>query len=197
MQLATLQRNIRKIYKLAQPEHLTQGKIWYKQANQFCQELADQYNIDLAQVVGCLAVLSPNCSWEINKKACVDMLALSHCPNSNVYPANVAKAYQIVYEGIDPVEILGKPNRYGNKVRAFYDNILRPKCSVAVTVDTHAIRAALGRYEVTINEQRQVFGTKTGYLRLQEAYTKVARSLDLLPCELQAIVWLSVKHFHA
>lgn len=189
--------NIEKLYRQASMKNVTDGLNWYPLARAYCVDLAEKHDIAYEQVVACLAVLSPNCSWDTNKLAVKLLLETGACENCNVYPDNIEKAYRIAFKGVDPLEILGKPNRYGNKVRAFYNNIRDPRQSVSVTIDTHAIRAAYGRYDVTLPELRQVFESVRGYKLVQQAYQEVAAQHGMLPCSLQAIVWLTVKEMYA
>jgi hypothetical protein len=105
----------------------------------------------------------------------------------NHYPVNVTKAFSIVHEGARPETVLG-----GNKVRAFYANILNPRYSKAVTVDTHAARAAFGKHNLTAQEVSFTFRDK-GNRVIQQAYKNVAKRYHVLPMKLQATVWLRVK----
>lgn len=107
--------------------------------------------------------------------------------SASIYPANKTKAFSIVHEGVKPELILG-----GNKVKAFYANILNPRYSKAVTVDTHAARAAFGKHTLTPQEVRYAFSAK-GNRAIQQAYRVVAKRHKVLPMKLQAVVWLRVK----
>ncbi len=61
-----------------------------------------------------------------------------------------------------------------------------------VTVDTHAIRAAYNIVDVPKDIIRMVFETKVNF-DVQKAYCTVAREQTIRPCQLQAVVWLTVK----
>lgn len=85
-----------------------------------------------------------------------------------------------------------------HKVRSFFNNISDPWDDQSVTIDTHAIAAALlipvssGSSEVKFAMDRPedtllgVHGTNPVYA---EAYFRLARELGILPRELQSIVW--------
>lgn len=107
--------------------------------------------------------------------------------SASIYPVNACKAFSIVHENVRPETILG-----GNKVKAFYANILNPRYSKAVTVDTHAARAAFGKHTLTPQEAGFVFREK-GNKIIQQAYKNVAKRYRVLPMKLQATVWLRVK----
>ena len=182
-------KNIYNIAKEASPEVCAQGKQWYSEAHSFCLALAHEFNTPLEVVVGVLAVLSPQCAWETNKLATRDMLETKHTTRQ-VYPFNVNKARRIL-DG-ETFEQVTASRRYGKKVKAFYDNILFPETSIAVTVDTHAIRAAFDATDLTARHIRWVFECG-GNKILQLAYQKAATKFKLQPLKLQAIVWLQVK----
>jgi hypothetical protein len=167
------------------------GNVWYDNAHHFCFDLAVKYNLPVGLVVGCLAVLSPQCEWSTNKLAVESILAIGQSFHQ-VFPKNIKKAKAIVEDKIAPIVIMGG-GRYGQKVRSFYDNILHPYSSPLVTVDTHAIRAAFGGYSVTKKQLRWVFESKIGYSTVQSAYQEVAIDRNLQPHRLQAAIWLYVK----
>lgn len=181
-------KNVARFARRANRTQWEQGARWYEEANQFCVTLAKHENLPVESVIGCLAALSPQCAWSENLLA---TLALVRCrrisSSSAIYPANVAKAFSIVHEHANPSDILG-----GLKVRAFYNNIANPRYSRAVTVDTHAARAAFGKYQLDSKEISFAFRAK-GNAVIQQAYKNVARRYKILPSKLQAIVWLRVK----
>lgn len=184
--------NIKAIYEEASKPAIAQGEVWYLDAHAFCERLANEYDLELPIVVAALAVLSPNCSWPINK-ACLESLLKTGEPFGNVYPANVQKAEYLLSGSLSVEQALFFRKRYGNKVRAFYDNILNPHTSDKVTVDTHAIRGAFDSASVTEKQLRWVFETVTGYQILTKAYQQLAQELKQVPNQVQATVWLAVK----
>jgi hypothetical protein len=164
------------------------GSEWYNEANEFCTKLADYENLPVASVAGCLAALSPQCSWPNNLRACLSMVKTRRTPSVVMSSkVNEGKAFSIVHEGLRPEEVLG-----GLKVSAFYANILNPRYSKAVTVDTHAARAAFDKTLLSSKEVSFAFRAK-GNRVIQQAYRNVAKRYKILPCKLQAVVWLRVK----
>lgn len=190
----SLTKNLRKVYKMASQEHLSQGLLWYIKANTICVNLLSTgvHIYTLSQVVGAMATLSPQCSWPVNIKATKDLVLTGECPGYTGYKVNVDKARAILDGSKTVDQALGKGTRYGAKVRAFYDNILNPSTSELVTVDTHAIRAAYNIADVPRDLIRSVFESKLN-IEVQDAYRTVAKENDLRPCQLQAIIWLVVK----
>ncbi len=181
-------KNIARHARKANGKQWRNGSNWYIEAHNFCRTLAEYERLPLQNVVGCLAALSPQCSWPDNLLATIAMVKTRQVPKtSSVYPVNVSKAFSIVHEHVRPEDILG-----GSKVKAFYANILNPLYSKAVTIDTHAARAAFGEMVLTPKQISFVFRPK-GNAIIQQAYKNVAKRYKILPMKLQAIVWLNVK----
>lgn len=181
-------KNVARFARRANRKQWEQGARWYEEANLFCVTLANYENLPAESVVGCLAALSPQCAWSENLRATISMVRVRTVgASSSIYPVNSSKAFSIVHEGANPSEVLG-----GLKVRAFYNNIANPRYSRAVTIDTHAARAAFGKYQLDSKEISFAFRAK-GNAVIQQAYKNVARRYKILPSKLQATVWLRVK----
>ncbi len=181
-------KNIASVARRATYGQWIAGARWYEEANEFCVKLAIHENLPDEAVVGCLAALSPQCAWNVNLLATISMVRTRQVSQSaSVYKVNVCKAFSIVHEGVRPSEVLG-----GEKVKAFYANISNPRYSKAVTVDTHAARAAFGKDKLESKEVSFTFGKK-GNAIIQQAYKNVAKRYKVLPMKLQATVWLRVK----
>ena len=97
-----------------------------------------------------------------------------------------------------------------HKVRNFYVNIVDPTNPKAITIDTHAVAAALFLPLAGASEEvSQNFGTRKGissagkvvgghkgtYAVFHEAYLRTANELGILPRELQSITWEQVRTF--
>jgi hypothetical protein len=176
---------------MASAETIHAGKSWYREASIFAEDVANVAGVSKEIAVGIIAALSPQCSWPNNKQSAINLLYTGEATGYTGYKVNIAKARRIIAgENIDTV--LGKGSRYGAKVRAFYDNILNPSTSEHVTIDTHAIRAAYDIADVPRDLIRAVFESKLN-VEVQDAYKKVAKEFNLVPCQFQAIVWLVVK----
>ena len=181
-------KNIARFARRATAKQWLAGSRWYDEANSFCSTLAQHHGFPVAAVAGCLAALSPQCAWSENLLGTLAMVRTRQVSGkSSIYPVNVTKAFSIVHEGARPETVLG-----GNKVKAFYANVLNPRYSKAVTVDTHAARAAFNKYDLTAQEQSFVFRSKGNQI-VQQAYRNVAKRYHVLPMKLQATVWLRVK----
>ena len=72
MKLSTLPlgvQNIVKTYEQAYSHEIQQGLDWYPNAYKIALRMSQKYSVDINQVVGVLAVISPNNLWERN---CID-----------------------------------------------------------------------------------------------------------------------------
>ena len=187
----TAEKNIRKVFDLATPEDLESGRAWYQEAHDFAVGLSIEYTVPVKAVSHVIAALSPGVRWESNKRAAAELFdAARHVetfPTLPGYTANVRKAWEIarnaLYGGKLWETILSGP-----KVTAFADNILNPPDSNRVTVDVHAISVA--EYKIyTVKSAPKL--TPRQYEIYVKAYTKVAKSVNLKPSELQAICWVA------
>lgn len=176
--------NILEVYwKSNQAEHES-GLAFYPRALDYCTGLAAAHNLGLESVVGACAVLSPGLNWKVNRIALEGIIAL-HLDGLDVinthnpaYRANRVKAVQCLDGDISAL--------HGNKVTAFYQDILTGGESERVTIDRWAAAAALGsRHGSWIHPAL--------YRRLESAYQTAAEHLGLHGAGLQAIVWLVVQ----
>lgn len=171
---------------LAEARHIAAGKLWYREAHGFAVELSRLYDIPLPSVVGVIAALSPSVYWSANKQQ-AEALCRAYAdggPLSAVvvttYGKQAAKARKILETGI--VSLGKRPYKTSN----FYENILCPDSHGAVTVDQHIVTAA-GFTEFW------VCGAKWCYDLIANALQEIAAQQGLLPCEVQAIIWLTYK----
>jgi hypothetical protein len=133
------------------------------------------------RAAGIIAALSPNTRWEVNIAAAAEFYR-DQSASLHVY-TQMAKA-TLIYGGAEPVDVLRGP-----KELAFYRNISDPAGSTAVTVDRHAARAALG-WGFSIDEISLRLGRVRVYGKVAESYRRLAAGIGLVPCQLQAIIWL-------
>lgn len=165
-------------YFAATPSERADGLTWYERANDTARRFADTYGVTLRQSAGVIAALSPQIGWAQNLQMAESVLQGGEPTH---YLDCSTKALRIFAEPeTDPLDILG-----GRKVRSFYNNIREPEAPGPVTVDRHALSLAVpdasDRYLERIGAYQYVAG----------AYRTAARSVGLLPHELQAVCWLT------
>jgi len=114
---------------------------------------------------------------------------------------SIAKAVRVL-EGGDKAEDLSPHLGQEHKVRSFYNNILQPNAPrdvSDVTVDTHAIGSALGRYSISsaTPDLQQFMGgsrsARTGqsgmYPVVADATKRVADRFGMIPNAVQSVTW--------
>ena len=182
----TFTQNVKDWVDRIRNDHWQQGKVWYTHANQLCRTLSDDTQTPLDSVVGVLAALSPQVSWDVNITSCESIVKDGIIdPGYTGYKINVDKALQCLVS--PPLDVLG-----GRKVIAFYHNILDPTKSQEVTIDTHIGRVLYDNLDLTAKQIRYIF-SKTGNELAQEAVRKVAKKLKTIPHVLQASLWVCVR----
>lgn len=159
--------SILSVYRRASADDIREGMSWYRDTNLIAREAG---NVETG--AGIIAALSPRLPWSRNvmlaRQAFVAPL------EGGALRRSIAAANAIL-SGTHPLDVLG-----GLKTRSFFDNILMPLSSEAVTVDTHAIKiAGLDRDSVTPRMYREI----------ADAYRSAAYSVNLRPLEIQAITW--------
>jgi len=87
---------------------------------------------------------------------------------------------------LDPANFNAKGNLI--KVGSFAENVGIPEASRAVTVDRHAVQAALGMRPLTDDTIPDLSNPKV-YALFKQAYDEVAAELGIMPHELQSEVW--------
>lgn len=157
-----------------------EGINWYKDANKFCLEVANKYNLKLFQVVGALAALSPRNKWERNKQDLISVIKYGHDATVCTFSSNRHKAI-LCLNAESVLEVMVILN--GDKVKSFFSNIYYRECD-RVTVDIWAMRA------VGFNENL----TPKKYIEIENVYRKVALEYGYKPKELQAIAWTIIRN---
>lgn len=173
-------RNITKAYRLSTLDDRVAGEQWYARAKAFAADL----DSNVERAVGVIAALSPMMPWPRNQILAREVYMGRR--EGGCLSVNMAKAIRIM-DGEAPLDVLS-----GEKVRAFYLNIMGIDDDSAVTVDRHAIMVALGR---TLRSDELKF-TKGFNRQIADEYRAAARILTkevgypLTPAQVQATVWV-------
>lgn len=155
---------------------------WYPQANAWVHETAREYNVTPELVCGLLAVLSPGCPWDGNKRDVRGVLRWgfkAYTPQT--WGHNVDKARRLV-RGESFADVCSY--RTSPKVWSFRDNIADPLGSRAVTVDRWIARMHKGRDSITPRQ----------YADIEGLYQGAADGLSIPPNALQACVWIQARN---
>jgi hypothetical protein len=184
----TYTRRIRKQVGNLDPWNNDNGLTWYREAHEYARSLSHEFNLSLERVAGIIAVLSPACRWEMNCIDARDVLEKREDATVTSYSANKRKALNILYAKYDwSIYKFIK----GNKVKAFFDNILHPDTSTSVTLDRHILRAVCK--PKLDKELNKIFASANSYQAIAERFRQEAKKLNIRPCQLQAAIWLQVR----
>ena len=163
------------------PEEYDQGMFWYAEANAFCEIIATELGFTLEDVAQCVAILSPQQSWDTNKRNAV-LIATTLDWRIHIFATKEQK--------VNAVLALDGKYRIPEtaiKTFSFADNIANPE-SLRVTVDRHAMGVALND-----REAERVKITPKRYREIERAYQTVARRHGAMPYQIQARTWLTYK----
>ena len=184
--------NLLRYYNLATEKEIEDGKNWYKEANEFCRQLASEYNLELWKVAGIVASLSPQTSWDLNRRFARQFIS----QRGRAFIANRDRTIKAknIYKATDPglVDTLLATTPNGAlKTRAFFKNIMLPEFDDTITIDRHHLAVSLLRPErlrpLGDHESKM---THVQYRFLTDACVYAARKVNLLPNQLQGILWL-------
>lgn len=181
--------NLKRLYNRMTETEINQGLVWYEDAHQYAQYLADKYQLRLEQTCGIISALSPSVRWNRNKLEAEWLIQsnLEDCItddfNFTTYGSGVIKAQRIYHDE----QFQWFNEKTGPKTYNFYHNILNPTDKNYLTVDRHCYYTVHGEQSTS-----QVRGPR--YRKIVELYTKTANKLNIIPNQLQAILWLGVQN---
>jgi hypothetical protein len=180
----SVKRTIARIMSKTDPETIQTGMNWYTFAHSFTLSLSEKYSLSMIHAAGIVAALSPAIKWDQNRADAERIITLGEDATVSTYTPNKIKAL-LIREGQSPFEVLG-----GRKVTAFFINILDPSDDQYVTIDRWILRA-IGI--IDDKEQKSFFASDKKYNLVSEAIREKAKDYDMLPNQLQAVIWEHVR----
>lgn len=181
----TMRTNLLTTLAYATEDNWTEGTAWYLAARAIADDLAQRHLVTPLQAAGVLAALSPQTGWSENIRLADQ--ALSERNATGHYDDACDKANAII-QGDTPANVLG-----GRKVRSFVRNIADPSRPGPVTVDRHAVDCLLGA-RGAVNSR--ILERPGAYALCAAVFRSVARELDILPHECQAVAWIAWRQVH-
>lgn len=170
---------VRQVLSQASPAEWQDGLTWYSRALETAHAMADEFGITVEAAAGILAALSPGVGWAKNVTDAYTVASGNDNVPVSTYGPNRRKA-EAIRDGADPLATLG-----GNKVRAFYGNILSGGTDSNVTIDRHAIAALAYK----LPESGSI--SDALYAAASRSYGIVAAEHGITGAQLQAVVWLT------
>ena len=168
-----MQENLQNGWWNTNPIQRFRGSVWYPFAHDFAYVIGHG---DVRKGAGLIAALSPQKSWDVNRRLAVDA-------SQGLFWGQVGNALdkaRAIYDGADPATVLPMSKKTGH----FYMNILDPMDPNWVTIDRHAIRAA--RCDWDDGDPRI---TDKDYANYVLAYQKAAANEGVVPSVFQAGIW--------
>lgn len=174
---------------------IVQGEQWYPEARRIVNEWSATYGYHPETVACVIAAISPQCPWPRNLIIADDILARRY-PSIGALKSNVLKAETIrddnhsngsdMYPSLEARMRASFPT--GPKVNSFAHNLAG--LNHIVTVDTHAMQAAL-------NDVKSTYTLKWGPYRVfAQCYVDAAKRIGRTPAEFQAIIWHTWKRLN-
>jgi thermostable 8-oxoguanine DNA glycosylase len=169
-----------------------EGALWYFEAAQVAAELGKAYEKTALQGAAVISALSPRNHWETNIKQAAEYLKAAKegqkRPKASTYGIQQRKAWEIAL--LDDIQAQDTELIYrmlgtdAYKTKAFYRNITDPFESQDVTIDVWILRY-LGKSDVNMTPKR--------YRTWSAIFRNAAEKIGILPHQLQATIWLSIR----
>ena len=174
-----IENRLQELFEKASITQYMHGLDWYSLVYTKAERLAEKYELPLFKVIGVLAALSPNNKWERNLKD-ADLFLATPSLETKVC---TFKNQRIKALAILQAEDSGQVERilHGRKTISFFQNIMNHDTSKLVTVDLWMFRIA------------ELPHKKQNYEVISKAVSNVSKKNDVLPHQLQAIVWTVVR----
>lgn len=161
------------------PDLINEAKAWYPTEHDFSKELATKYDWNLQQITGLYAAFSPLKSVSENKRILINFLNGSRYGHTSL---QMNKAELILQTNkLEEIDVILS----GRKTTAFHRHLYNPLCKENVCIDTHLIKY--------FNKGNIIHITPNRYSMYENAIKKWAKKVNLLPSELQALLWLYSK----
>lgn len=152
---------------------------WYFILHDYAKNLAERNNLTVMQAAGIISALSPMVMFSTNLRDAERFCSTRSIANLATYGKQRVKALSILKAKNEKevLAILG-----GNKTKAFFLNIYKPKTSQDVTIDSWMIK---------------FFGYKNltpkRYKEASKEIQTVANEMNLKPHQVQALLWVGMR----
>lgn len=172
--------NITRVFENATIKDYQEGLKWYSDAHDFANDLAKTYEIGNMKVAGIIAAMSPMKAWKTNKEISEQFIS---CGTSGHTASQTEKAKSILLSNDNKQYI--ESTLGGLKTINFFNNIYNPSDEDHLTIDRHHLYISTGL-------DLQVCTTKQ-YEFIKKRTIMFSKSVNLIPCNLQAILWVTWK----
>lgn len=183
--LKKYENNLINVLNNATDNDIEHGLNWYNEFYLWCDYLAKKYNKTTFVIASIFSALSPRNKLYKNK---IDTITILEAVKNNTpvnqikvstFNRNKNKAYNIALNK-DSI------NKDSLKTYSFCKNIGELDSNF-VTIDVWQLRALTGKKE-------NKTPTKLEYLQMVDIHKKIAKKNNILPYQLQAITWTSLRN---
>lgn len=186
------QHNIIRVYNRANADQIRDGLNWYQSAHAECVRLADLLPDKMVyRAAGIVSAISPGLRWEVTVEAAERIIRHESLEGIGQRYAIHRRKAERIRDGSSLGKEFYGPDR--DKTRNFWHLLCHPANPLAVCVDGHAYSIWFGS-RIKLDQTPYLRGRL--YIRIARDYITVARDLGILPCQLQAITWITHRHFH-
>jgi len=185
--------NLRKIAALA-PEPLIQEAAGaYPKYQRLTAQIARKHGFSPRTGAAVFAALSPNNNYHGNLRD-TDTLLRSVAAGLtaeqftvHTYGNNNKRKAWTIAQGAEPLDLI-----VAKKTRNFFLNVNDPTDPLPVTIDGHMVNCWRGTRANLVGLR----GVTRDYDRVAEGVRQVAAERKLLPCQMQAVLWITWKKLH-
>lgn len=167
----------------ATDQDIVQGLEWYQVHHDIVQSVSGTFHMPPDNIAAAMSCLSANTRWEWARDATIDLVQAHRwgkpLPTLPTVGRQAKKAIAVL--SVDKRGRALLPHvatKVGQKTRSFYLNLLDPNDPEPVTLDRWMWRC-VGRH----------VGTVRLYRIMAEAIREIAENCNLLPNQVQAIIW--------
>lgn len=183
-------------WMLGQADHvdMSEGQTAYVKYNAVMRQYSDRYGYQLSKVTAAFCALSPNNDYVGNLRSLTSVIEGLRDGTEHgqiiISTYNHCKYRAIKYlTGEDEFDT----DKRGLKIRSFYHNIISPGCPKNVTIDGHIAAAFCGDPNLVMKD---VILSRKMYREISAVVNRMAKKAELLPNQLQAIIWFTRKRIY-
>ena len=192
-------QNLVTIWELADARDVEAAVASYPKYQQLTTEIAAKHGFTPIVGAAVFAALSPNNDYWGNLRDCDTLLAAARNGKGldefavSTYGNNKRKAWSIA-QGTNPESLI-----VALKTKNFFHNIADPKNPRWVTIDGHMHNIWFGRRSPIQSKNPNVRVVKVDgklYQAIAEGVKAFAREKELIPCEMQGVLWITWRRIH-
>lgn len=182
--------NLKSLYRLADRDDIAEGLQAYTRYNIVLTQISNHYGFQLDRTIAAFAALSPNNDYVGNLRSLVSLLAGLNAGTPldditvSTYRACLKRAHIFATGQAEFLAVTQGP-----KTRAFYSNLLDPTDPKPVTIDGHMV----GAFRGNAGTMKDNLVQRAGYEKIAKSVRLLARKNNMLPNQMQAILWFTRK----